>query len=216
MRTNTNKQRRQRDGRYLDDIVEDGGSVRVHAMLCDSAMAGHRPGYWVRPMALSDLDRLRAMQARSDASDARQEMIDRAAEAWRGERKVELSQDSSSSPSIRAPSIKARDAYVTSLADAWRTPFSLPRGKRDSASGPGPAATAPPTLRPRAPERPVPGDGAEPDNSTPIEELAARREATFQEYSTMISNAWRNPPGRRDPGAAGRIERTREVVHGGR
>jgi hypothetical protein len=166
-------------------------------------------------------------------------MIDRQREAWRGnsggaptildarrrkpDDEPDEDDDEVDDAKGRWPAIRARDLYVASLADAWKTPSKtksrcVTAFSRDAAAvstGPGPAGSRSPPGPFRAPERPVPG-GAEPDMGTRPEELQARREATFQEYSTMISNAWGNPPGRRDPTAAGRIERAREVVHGGR
>jgi hypothetical protein len=135
--------KRTRDGRWIDDyVVEDGGEVRVPAYLADGwrgdlvrrfgatdTLDAHRPGY-----------RLPSNLARDVVREARQEMIDRATSGWLMDK--------------RRDGIHDRDAWVTSLADQWRVPASLPKlttnlphghPVRDVCSaGPGPAKTLPP------------------------------------------------------------------------
>jgi hypothetical protein len=202
MRTNTNKHKRHRDGRYhFEEPVEDGGEVRVPMLLCDTA--GHRPGHWVSPLSdaeVRDLDRLRRLRERAAVVDAREEMIARARSAWRdGRRKVDPDEDDEEdddeanlrheSPSVdaRAAAVRARDAYVASLGRAWQMPTSTKNLIDVPAvvTGPGAAATRPSPRAGKAPKRPVP----------PPQDPQARRDLAYSSYAASLSEAWKTPPG---------------------
>ena len=201
-----------------DPVVEDGGSVRVPMMLCDS-LAGYRPGF----VQLSD----EQIKARWENRD---EMIRKAQDSWRGPiaRPIETAtaredesarwkdladgrrrkppdddedDDDDDTNDVRAPARKARDAYVRQLQDAWRTP---------------------------APDRLTSGksirDGAEPDNSSSRfvrgsddpDGAQAKRDQAYEEYAASITQAWKNPPGAAPPAPASRVERIGEQTRGGR
>jgi hypothetical protein len=192
-----------------DPVIEDGGSVRVPITLCDAnKLLGHRPG-WIAPLSEEQIA-------------ARQEMIDRQREAWRGpgmlDDKIHASicdrrkrppdddpdDDDEDQDIADARRFASREAYVARLGDAWRTPV---------------VNNLPPTKR-------IGRDAAEPDNSSSAETMRrhlrvddpddaqARRDAAAAEYAASLSNAWRSPsgampparmpePGRRDPQALG-------------
>jgi hypothetical protein len=98
------RSKRSSDGRYLDDpVIEDGGSVRVPMMLCDS-LVGYRPGHWVRPLTDAQVAAFDARRRKPDPEDDPNE------------------DDNDDANDVRAPARKARDAYVRQLQDAWRTP----------------------------------------------------------------------------------------------
>jgi hypothetical protein len=196
-----------------DPVIEDGGSVRVPMMICDSnKLLGHRPG-WIAPLSEEQIA-------------ARQEMIDAATGAWRGSGARNLALDSRRKPDpdddpdeddedqdiADARRFASREAYVAGLRDAWR-------GNR-TATGQFRTGT-------------VHRDGAEPDNSSSAEAMRAHlrgsdpktaaeiKEQAYQEYSASVSRAWMNPTpqnaigtGRTDPSAASRIERARQQALG--
>jgi hypothetical protein len=223
----TNTKHKPCDGRYLDDyVVDDGEEVRVPIFALDGFRADLVRKFG-GTLDASDLDRLARISARGKAVEARDAMIRAAEEAWRGpgsrpgrlhavtadarrkpppDDEPDEDDDDDDTTDVRAPSIRARDRYVASLADAWRTrPNCAPaQNGRDG-------APAPDLRRPviRAPERLAPDDAAQPDNSTLAEER-------YRERCADLESAWRNPPGKRDPGRQAAIERTRELVHGGR
>src|SRR6516162_8598002 len=124
---------KKRDGKYINDfVVEDGDSVRVPVMICDS-LAGYRPGF----VQLSD----EQIKARWESRDG---MIRSAEKAWRSSsspiaRPIETAtaredesarwkdladgrrrkppdddedDDDDDTNDVRAPARKARDAYV--------------------------------------------------------------------------------------------------------
>jgi hypothetical protein len=184
-----------------DPVIEDGGSVRVPITLCDSnKLLGHRPG-WIAPLSREQIA-------------ARQEMIDRQREAWRGSGLTNVKADSRRKPDpdddpdedddedqdiADARRFASREAYVAGLRDAWRTPPRLLSSTRDAAE-PDNSSSAE-TMRHHL-------RGDDPDDAQ------ARRDAAAAEYAASISNAWRTPsgatpparmprPGGRDPQALG-------------
>jgi hypothetical protein len=227
--------RRHRDGVYhLEPIVEDGEEITVPLHLCDTmrrdvvlsfgtlasadAAALHRPGF--RLFDTAGRDRVRA---------AREEMIDRAANAWKMDRrKVDPDEDDddddddeanlrheSPSTDVRAPAVSARDAYVRSLSTAYlRGPV------RDALEpGPGPAATLPAPRAGASPQRPVP----------PPQDPQRRKDEAYASYAASLSEAWKMAPQTVLVGAgtishiarageverAGLIERELEATRGG-
>jgi hypothetical protein len=153
MKTNKHK----RDAYLFDPVMEDGDPpLRVPVMLADSSirLAGHRPGY-ATPLTA---DQARGRQA---AFDARRQMIDRQREAGTVD---------DSNP--RAPAIAARDAWVASLADAWRRPVPSPKPLQRL---PGPDAGPP--VR----------DAAKAVSGGPDKELA------YEARNRALSEAWRSP-----------------------
>jgi hypothetical protein len=184
------------DGRYTDDpVIEDGDPpLRVPMLTCDSnKLLGHRPG-WVAPLSEEQIA-------------ARQEMIDRQREAWRGQlspngtvlspngtldsrRKPDPDDDPDEDDEDQdiadARRFASREAYVARLGDAWRT-------------------------SPRLLSNHSTRDAAEPDNSSPLDvmrahlrgsdpdDAQARRDAAAAEYAASISNAWRTPSGATPP-----------------
>jgi hypothetical protein len=190
-----NKHKRTRDGRWIDDVVVDeGAEVRVPAMLCDA-----KPVRWVRPLTDSEAALHRAgfrtadRATRDSVAQARDEMIDRQREAWRGDRTSQSGKlydarrrpdpdedDDDDDPDVQdARRFASREAWVRGLQDAWRSPApSLPAPSPNLAHGhsaraavscgPGPAATLPPSE---------------------ADDPQAKRDQAWQEYSAAISNA---------------------------
>jgi hypothetical protein len=179
---------KKRDEKYIDDfVVEDGDPpVRVPVMVCDS-LAGHRPGYWVRPLTDKQVaERQAAFDARRRKPDPDDDPDD--------------DDDDASLEDVRAPAIRARHEYVQRLQDAWRT---LP-------------ATHPATPSPNRTRGPRAGLGgpsvSDPANQfrdgTP-EDAQAKRDQVWTEWSAALSEQWKNP-GAASPNAAPTIERERE------
>jgi hypothetical protein len=205
-----------RDGYYPEHIAQDGEEIHHPLYLADGYrrdlvqsfgavpdLSLHQSGYRVADQATRDKVRV-----------ARQEMIDRARSGWRMDKRRPPDDDddddddeddlrregtdSRSLADIRAPAIKAREAWVRSLSDAWRSPVAtlpaypetrihgLPKpGARPfardvTAAGPGKAATLPPS-----------------EADDPQE----RRDAAWNRWKDEQQNAWRSVgPG---PGQAG-------------
>jgi hypothetical protein len=180
-------------------------------------MAGHRPGF----AQLS----WREIYDRRRAFESRQAMVDSARSAWKLDKRKPPDDDDDDDDErdrraddgrlldIRAPSIKARDAYVRDLATQWQRPPSL-------------------SINP-ANKLVEKIDKAEPDRSSGPD---GDREALYAERKRQLSEAWkmtsatRYPqeaavgvgitavvePAGSDPQRAVRIEREREATHGGR
>jgi hypothetical protein len=163
-----------------DYVVEDGGEVRVPVMLCDAdSLAGFRPGFV--PMTWKEIAQRRA------AFDARFEMDERAREAWRdGKRRREPDPDPDDDvddANPRALSIRARDAYVRSLADAPSRvlPDCAPDRRAAGGSDRHAALSAPSAAS--APQRPEPDDPQ------------AERDAAWNSYRDQLGSAWKAGPG---------------------
>jgi hypothetical protein len=207
--------RRPRDAYIFNDPLADQTELIVPITCCDS-LAGHRPGYWVRPLtdaqvaAFDARRRLRSSQTTRDLAAvrdaARSRWLADLNSAWRmdAKRKPDPDDDDDDdddddreSPTDRAPARKARDAYVRWLSDQWRPPVvrNPDHGGTSSGvrmmfsrdvSGPGPAATLPAPAAGSAPKRPVPGD----DDT---------REQQYAQRCRDLENAWKSPPGARAP-----------------
>jgi hypothetical protein len=202
-----------------DDEIEDGATLRTPLALMDG-----RDG---RRVFLTDTVRfdendqphfLRATDetdARAAARDARDEMIRRAENAWCDARRKKPPSDDdddgdddgerrgADAQGIADARQAAYDAYVRRLTNAWRTPT------RDFAE---PDTVTRPEDLARRHLRTDPDDDAQ-----------ARRDAAYRNYTTRLTEAWKNPPGvaraergRTDPRAASRIERQGEQWRGGR
>jgi hypothetical protein len=232
------KMKRRRD---IDDddaifgpVAHDGETVRVPMQIMDGDRVhltdtvryeNHKP-HFLRSTDAGALDAL------ARARDARQAMIDRNANAWKG---GASGLPSSSKPDFSAADARAgaRAAYnemVQRLGDAWRTPV------RGDLVGPLNQSR----------------DAAQPDMGTPPEELMRRhtrtdpddnaqrrRDQAWNDYESSLSNAWRSPTpgtiraepamrgvgpnslayeqpstGRTDPTRATGVERQREAFLG--
>jgi hypothetical protein len=205
-----------RDGHYPEHIAQDGEEIHHPLWLADgyrrdlvqsfgavdaADLSLHQAGYRVADQATRDRVRV-----------ARQEMIDRATSGWLMDkrrppdddddddededdlrREDRRSADGRSLADIRAGAIKARESWVRSLSDAWRTPAATlaaypetrihgrPRPDagyppRDAAgppsAGPGPAATL--------------SAGGVPDDPQ------KRRDEAWNRWKDEQQNAWRS------------------------
>jgi hypothetical protein len=196
------RDKNKRDGYFApdDEIAKDGEVVRTPMMLFDAATGARRPGY----ATLSD-------QQLADRNAARREFIDRAEQAWRGPGKVAAFQsgtlpdarrkrppdddeDNDDEPDFGASveKDKARDAYVESLRDAWRSKLT----------------SEPPRPNARPPTRDA---SKPPDRSTRPDE--AEREKEYAKRKADLENAWR---GATNPQRAPAVERQLEQWKGGR
>jgi hypothetical protein len=125
-----------RDAYQFEDdyVVDDKQSVAVPAMLCDSA--GHRPGYWTRPLTDKQVsERLAAFDAKRKSRDDDPDEDD----------PDDDPDEIASLEDIRRPAIEARNRYVAGLQDAWSqlapvlsnaTPQRLTPGKQTDATKP--------------------------------------------------------------------------------
>jgi hypothetical protein len=167
-----------------DPVIEDGHSVRVPVMICDTA--GHRPGYANADLNWKQLaDLRRVTEARLQTLDAKRRRPP--------DDDDDDDKEIASLEDVRRPSIEARNAYVRSLSDAWRypAPVQLTAGK------PFPSR-----------------DGKNAADPDPEDSPQAKRDAAYAEYSASISNAWKNVPAQNNPRAASGIERLREQTAG--
>src|SRR6516225_3434415 len=92
---------------HRDDVARDGEFVRVPLMLADS-MAGHRPGYWVRPL---DAEQVAAFDARRRPSDQTLSNLDTARDAARA----------------------ARAGWIADMCSAWKRPPTHDASEPDAA-----------------------------------------------------------------------------------
>ena len=197
-------------------MARDGEVVRTPMLIMDAAGVDlHRPGFCCATDAT----------ARDAVRDARREMIDRATTAWRNDarRKPPDDDDDDEDDERERHSDDARgnadarasyDAKCARLRDAWRRPVDV----------------AQPDLGTRPEELMRRHARTEPDD-----DAQARRDRAYQDYTTTLAEAWRNPPGvspaeraivgggprsmvveRTTPDAATRIEQQREQWRGGR
>jgi hypothetical protein len=180
-----------------DGVVGDGESLRTPMVLMDAdSMAGHQPGY-----ALLTDEQVAQRRA------ARQGMIDRATNAWRGpldakrkrppddedddedEERGQYNRQAKargrigqSALSVKADArdarMAARDGYIKRLTNAWRTPA------RDAAE---PSIHSPPEDLARMRRHVY---GAE-DPDDPV----AKKQAAYEAYRNKLSNAWKSPTG---------------------
>ena len=176
--------RRRRTEDDDDIIVPDGGSVRVRMPMMDSLQRSiaefdaqrrvtvdyrdHRPGF-VR------VDSPEVRDARAKALQARREMIDRAASAWKS-----LGRDAASvkvpGRNLENPRDAANaeyDAMCRRLTDAWRGPRHL--GGHDAA-------------------QPDLGSRLSDIEETPDDNAQARRDRAYQSYCDRIGSAWKTNP----------------------
>jgi hypothetical protein len=158
---------------YLDDddMVPDGGSVKVRLELMDalqrriaSSMVdadAHRP-HFAQPADAALEQRRR---------EARQSMIDRATTAWRMGDQAPDDPDEDDDPDDDSPYEK----YKKDLSNAWRKPSHMPMvtGFGPAAVGPGPRVV-----------------GAGPTDSRDAQAIRDR-DAAWNEYRARLSNAWR-------------------------
>jgi hypothetical protein len=197
---------RRTDDQYIDEdniVIPDGGRVKVPVLLMDSRLsvsfdaAAHQPGY--RCDTASYLEAYRrscadvALPSDRGVSDAdvraaRSAWIEDTTAAWKadarrkppdddGDDDDDDDDDDDRRSDSRDARTVARDAYVKSLSDAWRTPPA-----RDAAQ---PDLSTPPD------------DLMRRHTSDPADPAAAqaRKDAAYRSYATALSSAWRNPPG---------------------
>jgi hypothetical protein len=176
-----------RDACHFEDdyVVDDKQSVRVPAMLCDSA--GHRPGYWVRPLTDKQIAAYDAKRKSRDQDDPDNDPDEIESLEETGDKLM----------TIRRPSIEARDAWVRSLSDQWRN--AAPRRLTDSRQT---DAVAEPAHSSSSPSE------RDPDA------IQAARDQAWQEYAASLSNAWKSVPAQNTVGAASGIERVRAATVG--
>jgi hypothetical protein len=188
------------DGQWIDEdeVVEDGGTVHVPLMLCDS-MAGQRSGY-----ALLTADQVAKRQ------EARDGYIRDLNSAWRMDAKRKPPDDDTKNDNkladVRAPAIKARDSYVRYLMTAWRRPVRDAAQPDNSSSaevmrrhlyGATDPNAAPAIERQAERER---GKGAGTDDPR------SAAERSYDQYKASLATAWQTtgPPNyytkQRDPG----------------
>jgi hypothetical protein len=190
------------------DEALDGETVRTRMVLMDS-MFGHRPGY--APVALAD-----AMAAKR----ARQEMIDRASNAWRGDGRIRrrepddedrLNRERPSDRASREVADAAKTASYLAMVGRAENAWRMPTGGIS--------------------ENPPVRDAGDPDVMRGHLSGEPDREAMYEARKTSLSNAWRSPsgvaslkpvqlgagpanmvePGVTSPSVAARIENQREA-----
>jgi hypothetical protein len=161
-----------------DEVIADGGSVRVPVMLCDARFQ------------LGD-DEMRKIRAAT--RDARDEYLVGLQSAWRSPAPDRGKQSAASAAVADCDPVRGRtaayDEMVQRACNAWKTPAR---------------------------------DFAQPDLSTPPEELAlrrhlstesnadiqAKRDRIYKNYVDTLQNAWRTPIVGAGPGAIGASPRT--------
>jgi hypothetical protein len=177
-----------------DTEVEDGQSVHVGLMdgtalqraiaaydaqlrrpatptpVVDTAF--HVPGY-------VNIDTREVRDAREKARQARQELIDRTTNAWRSP---------NNPPLPRPPTFhdanqmrrEARDSYIARTTSAWRN-IPNPSASRDADPG-------------MSFHRVSPQEFAAAYNAPPRQSPEAMREASYNERTRQLTQAWKNPP----------------------
>jgi hypothetical protein len=164
------------------------------------ADADGRPGY-ARPSN----DQIAARRA------SRSEMIDASRDAWRSadarkkpppdDPDEDDDDDDRTDPrDARASATAEYRRMCSRLTDAWRSPPARDFAEPDQGTRPEDLAL----MR----RRPLPHDdpaaalrshlSAGPGSDRP-DEVAARKARAYQDYTTELANAWRNPPGVRSP-----------------
>jgi hypothetical protein len=188
-----------------DDIVEDGGSVRVRMAVMDGTdLSHHRPGFRVSDEAsksptVGDMD-----AARDAARSARVAWIADMQDAWRMDARPKKKpppdddddDDDDGGRSTTDARQAARDAYdgmVRRAENAWRMGPVRDAAEPDTSSS---AETMRKHLR------------TDPDN-----DVQAKRDKAYRGYTTALSEAWKTPgvhpqPAKVGPGPSGLIAAT--------
>jgi hypothetical protein len=188
-----------RDGRRLRDQGLHGDA--------DVDLSLHQPGFRVADQATRDKVRL-----------AREEMVDRATSGWRLDKRrppdddpddpdeddLDRERDRRSKSSdarqggtyldrVRRPAIEAREAWVRSLSDAWRTPAATLAAPSPNRAYGLPAANAKPFTRDAAgPALAGPGPAATLSGGGVPDDPQKRRDAAWNSYKDDLQNAWRS------------------------
>jgi hypothetical protein len=201
----------QHDGHLVpdDEVVEDGDTVHVLLMLCDS-MAGRRPGYAQptdeqivqrrapRDRYIRDLSSAWRMDSRKspdpdDDPDEDDDNDNNNNNDGRGGARLRRRNSDDAQVAARKATTLAYDQMVKRAENAWRQPVGPVRdnGEPDMSSS---AETMRHHLR------------TEPD-----EDVQARRDAAWAQYRDQLANAWKT-----NPSAATAIQRQGERWRGGR
>jgi hypothetical protein len=235
---------RKRDAyRFDSDEVEDGGTVRVPIMMCDSPrrwpgyaspltdaqvadmLALHQPGY----RTASNLSNIGSLDAARDAArSARDAYVRDLNEAWRMDAKRRRKTESNEEEDPDEEEVEETDSRRTRSAADVRTAAYDGYVKRLTEAWKPSRPVNPTAAFARVGFRPPARDAAEPDNASsaeimrrhlrtePDDDLQQRKDKAYADYVARISEAWRSPPGGADPGAATRIERQAEQWRHGR
>ena len=190
-----------------DEVVEDGDTVHVPLMLCDS-MAGRRPGYaqltdeqvvqrqaprdrYIR--GLNSAWRMDSRKPPDPDDDDEDDDDDDNNDNGRGGARPRRRNSEDAQVAARKAATRSYHQMVRRLEDAWRRPVGSVRdnGEPDMSSS---AETMRHHLR------------TEPD-----ENAQARRDAVWAQYPDQLGNAWKT-----NPSAATAIERQGERWRGGR
>jgi hypothetical protein len=231
--------------REIDEVIEDGQSVRVPLVLMDSLQRSvfehsrrlhtsglaldtrnHQPGYVYPRVSSPDI-----VDARQRAMDARREMIERNSNAWKSPIRDAACPMCGHDPDDDDDVNGTEDARrPTSLADAT----AMRRQAYDAMVKRGEQAWR------------MGRDAAQPDQSSRPGELSSYlhpvspeeftrafnrrstgvsagpggdqpdKERAYRERVSALENAWRTPTGVANPSAATRVERQGEIWRGGR
>jgi hypothetical protein len=217
MITDARKRRDDDEDEPGDEVIEDGRGVRVRM----TAMDGVQRGIFMRDVYRFD-DSASLRDARARARGARNEMIERASNAWRtpGTRYVETPRPTSVADA-NAMRRSAYQQYCRRISDAWRNPVGVnlhrdgaepDQGTRFHRVSPEEFAAAHNNRRTESAEDLRRAALAERDQAL----QNAWKTPTGQLYPTRANPSWRNPTGQGDPRRATEIERQRQRWHGGR
>jgi hypothetical protein len=203
-----------RDGYYPEHIAQDGEEIYHGLYFADgyrrdlvqsfgavdaADLSLHQSGFRVADQATRDKVRV-----------ARQEMVDKAGRSWMdGKRKRDEppddpdeddldredrgSADGRSLADIRAGAIKAREAWVRSLADQWRTPAATLAAYPEMRAHGRPGGNAGhPTGDAAGPASAGPGPAATLSAGGVPDDPQKRRDAAWQRWRDEQQNAWRS------------------------
>ena len=186
---------------YIDDdeVCEDGQSLRVPLLLCDTARFEPRPLSWLSDLSAADLDRHRPGYRLSDG---------------------EASKSTNMADLDAARAQAARERWIADMCSAWKRPPTHDAGE--------PNATEQLLARHlRGPDddgAPDPGDiraverrrlterGAEAQRER--DRIQRERDRIWEDYRRRISSAWQT--GQTNPARATAVEQQAERWRGGR
>jgi hypothetical protein len=173
-----------------DEVVEDGHTIHVPLMLCDS-MAGRRPGYAQltdeqvaqrrapRDRYIRDLNSAWRMDRKppdDSDDDPDDDPDDDNNDNGRGGARPRRRNSEDAQVAARKAATLAYDQMVKRAENAWRRPVGPVRdnGDPDMSS----SAETMPHLR-----------------IENADDVQAKRDRIYQDYTTRLSEAWKNPPG---------------------
>jgi hypothetical protein len=188
-----------------DEVLEDGRRVRVRMEMMDKK----RPIKWIGPLDARQPDAWLVRDANPRA--ARQEMIDRATNAWRSPSGVPNQNTAPRPASLRdAQAVRrlAYDQYCNRIQNAWKTPPVNHDGRIYSSINPRDAAPNM-TFRATTPEQFAAAYNRGRDQSP-----EAMRAAAYEERNRLQREAWKTPSN--PAAAANQVERQAEQWRHGR